>query len=761
MRRRIFWIAHTTILLVGLVVPKVLKMPLLAPDWRLGDLVAVLVPDLLFVLVAEMAVLGAVRLVGDRVGRWVGGAWGAALLPLGFVLVVEHRFFLATGSLLDWHLLWHGLGRVREISGVIAAEIPPLYWVLLFLPVPLAGLFALLGWRAGSERSAGWSWPAWAVAGGAVAALIGIRATVAPGSDPRLVLLRSSVPAAMAGQALTAARTALFGTGDVYLDYELPEPVELETTPESNLVNLVFIVLESVRADATTPYAPELDTTPFLERLAREGMLVRRHYTVIPHTTKSLVPILCGYGPDVRQALTESVPGALPGPCLPDLLKPWGYSSAHFQPASRRFEQRSVLTQSMGFDHLFTWEDIDRSRWESPNYLGVEDRAIIGPAMDWVDRQDGPFLLSILTLITHHDYQVPSYFEKKTYPGSERWSNYLNTVRYTDRFIEELFDAFDQRGLLDQTLFVIVGDHGEGHGEHGRKGHDAIVYEEGIHVPAILWGPAVIPEAHVVTGNRQHQDFLPTIVDLLHLRVRAGTLEGRSMLESVDDRVIHVSCWYRDRCLGRIDGDDKFIYYYDRSPNELFDLGADPKEQHNLADTLTPQAVEQMVAEMKAWKRERQTLYLAHRAQRGGKYFLWKPPNPVRSLDAKFKHFLAVVGYDPPFMQRGRETTLVVYCKVLDSLGWHRKFRLELVDVTGRPFPLRIRSIEAKHPMYSWPAGLYIRDEITFKVPMAARSGPGELRLYLKGPRKVDDKVVGDDTVPRDRYVRLEVDVRD
>ncbi len=759
MKQRLFWTAHSALLLIALVLPKALKVPSLAPEWDAFDLLGVLVPDILFVIVAEIAVLAAVTHLGPRAGQRLAAAWGAILLPLGTFVVVEHRFFLATGSLLDWQLFWHGLARLGEISGVVAAEIPLMWWCLLVLPLPVATAMALAGWREGARQRLPRGRPRWVAAAGVVVLLAA--ALLTPRPDPRLVLLRSTLPVALARQALAAAKTDLFGTGDVYLDYDLPEPLALETTPESKLVNLVFIVLESVRADATTPYTPALDTTPFLAKLSREGMLVQRHYTVIPHTTKSLVPILCGYGPDVRQALTESVPSALPGPCLPDLLKPWGYASAHFQPASRKFEQRKVLAQSMGFDLLFSWEDIDRARWESPNYLGVEDRAIIGPAMDWVDQQKGPFLLSILTLITHHDYQVPSTFEKKTYPGSERWSNYLNTIRYTDAFIEELFDAFDRRGLLENTLFIIVGDHGEGHGEHGRKGHDAIVYEEGIHVPAILWGPAVIPHPVTVTGNRQHQDFLPTIVDLLHLRVTAGKMEGTSLLDPVDDRVIHVSCWYRNRCLGRLDGDDKFIYYYNRSPNERFDLGKDPGETTNLAYTLEPEEVDRMVAEMKAWKHDRQTLYVAHQAQTGANVFLWKRPEPQQETDGRFKHRLEVLGYDPPLLRRGDKATMVVYLKVLGALGWHRKFRLSLADSAGHVFPLRFRSIEAKHPMYSWPVDLFIRDEFTFKVPAGAEPGAAEFRLYLQGPRKVDDKVGGSEAEPGERYIRLEVDIQE
>lgn len=294
---------------------------------------------------------------------------------------------------------------------------------------------------------------------------------------------------------------------------------------------------------------------------------------------------------------------------------------------------------------------------------------MIKPILRWVDKQDGPFFISLLTLITHHNYKVPTTFKKKKYPGSQRWSNYLNTVRYTDEFLQELFEGFDDRGLLDNTLFVIIGDHGEGHGEHGRKGHDALIFQEGIHVPYVLWSRKLIPKPVRIKGNRLNIDLAPTVVSLLGLEVTGGKYEGKSLLENVDDRVSFVSCWYEDRCLGRLEGAQKVIYNYDRRPLEVFDLDEDPQERRNLAAKLDPGLAERYVAEMKAWKQGKRALYARYKQLISKGYIFNVRPTPEFKLDAQIGRHLKVVGYEMGSAKPGQEATLSLYFEVLKNLG--------------------------------------------------------------------------------------------
>jgi len=76
--------------------------------------------------------------------------------------------------------------------------------------------------------------------------------------------------------------------------------------------------------------------------------------------------------------------------------------------------------------------------------------------------------------------------------GKENQNRYLNAVKYTDYFLSQLFDEFRKRGLLEKTVFIILGDHGEAFGEHGREGHNFTLWEEGMRVAGLVYAPALI-----------------------------------------------------------------------------------------------------------------------------------------------------------------------------------------------------------------------------------------------------------------------------
>src|SRR5690606_38506382 len=84
--------------------------------------------------------------------------------------------------------------------------------------------------------------------------------------------------------------------------------------------NIVFIILESTRAQSTTIHNPDLETTPFLAKLAADSVVAKDAYAVVPHTSKALVAILCGIEPHLTMRITEALPGGIPTPCLGNLL---------------------------------------------------------------------------------------------------------------------------------------------------------------------------------------------------------------------------------------------------------------------------------------------------------------------------------------------------------------------------------------------------------------------------------------------------------
>ncbi|MDM0068069.1 sulfatase-like hydrolase/transferase [Variovorax sp. J31P207] len=93
-----------------------------------------------------------------------------------------------------------------------------------------------------------------------------------------------------------------------------------------------------------------------------------------------------------------------------------------------------------------------------------------------------------------------------------------------------LMQGYEALGVLDDTVFVFLGDHGQLFGEHGLSQRFNAIYQEGIHVPAILYAPGLITPNRRISGSRQQIDILPTVVELLGYRIEttSGPIRART-----------------------------------------------------------------------------------------------------------------------------------------------------------------------------------------------------------------------------------------
>ncbi len=94
---------------------------------------------------------------------------------------------------------------------------------------------------------------------------------------------------------------------------------------------------------------------------------------------------------------------------------------------------------------------------------------------DWIQSENSPFLITILCSVTHDSYVVPTWYGPK---ADSQEGRYLQTIAYTDRFLAALDARLTELGLAEDTIFCVVGDHGEAFGEHGMMGHERIAYDE-------------------------------------------------------------------------------------------------------------------------------------------------------------------------------------------------------------------------------------------------------------------------------------------
>src|SRR4029077_15419001 len=99
----------------------------------------------------------------------------------------------------------------------------------------------------------------------------------------------------------------------------------------------------------------------------------------------------------------------------------------------------------------------------------------LAPSKAWLEAHPGrPLFVTYLTVTPHIPYYAPGRYGTLRFSEDDAYNRYLNSVRYEDFFLRELIAQYATLGLYEDTVFIVLGDHGEGFGEHGRFTHDDV-----------------------------------------------------------------------------------------------------------------------------------------------------------------------------------------------------------------------------------------------------------------------------------------------
>jgi glucan phosphoethanolaminetransferase (alkaline phosphatase superfamily) len=533
----------------------------------------------------------------------------ATTMLLVVTTTVAHHYFLENGTTLDYGTIAEWIPKFEEIVPILfQGGVPLLAWMLLataLLYVALGPLFA--------TRAAEW-WRGWPK--GRLFA-VPTRPTFL-GSLGLFVLALGFGSLSLLTGTTTLGRApfvnvVLTGIEQLTTEEDIWDAGQLAEHPAAHASlaetfrtekrNVVLIHLESTRAQSVTPYNEDLKTTPYLDELAKESLLVERSYVVVPRSSKATVTVNCGIDPPLYQG-PEFDLGGIPVPCLAGLLKNQGYSTVFFQSSSETMDQYGVVAENLGYEEYYPSESMDTDGFEATNYMSYEDDIMLKPSEQWLEEhKDEPLLAQYLTGTGHDDYRCLS-----TRYGSEHFADdnllnrYLNCLRLQDIFLKNLIDQYKKLGLYEDTIFVIYGDHGEGFGEHGRFLHGDTPWEEGLRVPLIIHDPKRFQNGERAEGLSNQTDILPTAVEMLGYEVENGEYPGYSLLRPLPgNRTLRFSCISSRKCLASISGNEKYIYHYDNQPEEVFDLSEDPLEEHNLADEYSKEELDRRREDLFQW----------------------------------------------------------------------------------------------------------------------------------------------------------------
>lgn len=353
--------------------------------------------------------------------------------------------------------------------------------------------------------------------------------------------------------------------------------------------NLVILVLEGVQYAYTSIAGPDNGLTPYMSRLAAQGAQFTNARSSVTHTTKALFAMLTGRFPSASEDLAEAVPAVRQYAGLATILhRQLGYRTAFFQSAKGDFESRPGLVHNLGFDKFWARDDLN-----DPNsyiaYLACDEFAMLKPIGEWIEQDEQPFVLVVLCSVTHDPYDVPQWYGQ---PAKELVERYRQTIEYTDGFIRELDAKLMGLGLADNTVFCVVGDHGEAFGEHGVSGHDQIAYEEALRVPFCLKAPSLVSPGTKVTQPVGSIDLTPTLLGLLGFETAGAGFDGVDALGVIPQgRRVYFCGWVREGPSGFVIGRSKYVYDPADKSVCLYDLAGDPREMVRIA-LLTAEAKE-------------------------------------------------------------------------------------------------------------------------------------------------------------------------
>jgi choline-sulfatase len=392
---------------------------------------------------------------------------------------------------------------------------------------------------------------------------------------------------------------------------------------------VILISIDTLRADHLSAYGYRAVQTPNIDAFAEQGTLFAHADSQIPLTLPSHTSLFTSTYP-FQNRIEENAERVAPGAAtLASVLKSHGYKTAAFV-ASVFLEREMGLDQGFDFyDSPFQFEAFSPLSGSmffggaSHNRIAARDRRdgalAVRAALEWLAaNRDQPVFVFVHLYDLHKPYRLSSYDAE---------------VRYTDQVLGTFRKALIAGGWWDQSLVVLLSDHGESLGDHGEASHGYFIYQSTLAVPLIFHWPGGSRQLH----PREEQpagliDVGPTVLDFLHLPA-PPSFEGASLLSGTA-RPIYAESLHAHDSFGwsplRSVRAGNFKYIEAPKP-ELYNLREDPGERVNIVDK-NPAEVRRLRGELGKLLAQYST----------------KQPAPPSGLSPETRRLLGSLGYLAP-----------------------------------------------------------------------------------------------------------------
>ncbi len=373
---------------------------------------------------------------------------------------------------------------------------------------------------------------------------------------------------------------------------------DIEALRDRTDVNVLFILIDTLRADRLHAWGYERETSPWMDRLSAGGVRFDRHLAQSTWTKCSMASLWTGLYPS-RTGVTRFDDVVSPEAKLPaEILREAGFRTAGLF-------RNGWVESYFGFDQGFEVyaKPVGRPpppsvRRENPTLKEVgSDVDAIDGGVEFLRIYGRERWFLYLHLMDLHEYL---YDEDTAVFGTAYADVYDNSILRVNNILERLYESLAEQGQLEHTLIVLASDHGEAFSERGYEGHARFVYRETTEVPLIISFPFRLEPGLVISRLTRNIDIWPTVLDLLGLPAMEIT-DGRSQRAAIlaaargeeDTEAADVGYAHLDRTWGQralepaptvavVDGDFRYVRTPRRSglppDEELFDVVGDPAE---------------------------------------------------------------------------------------------------------------------------------------------------------------------------------------
>ena len=380
--------------------------------------------------------------------------------------------------------------------------------------------------------------------------------------------------------------------------------VAREPVPDKTARPGVFLItIDTLRADHVHCYGYDRIQTPALDLLAKQGIRFTQAFTPSPITNSSHASIMTGLLPSSHGVSDFGVPLTAIYPTLAELLAKGGYRTAAFIGAVILDSKNLAPGLDRGFEFYDNFPELTttKSRWGRIERRGME---VEQRAESWLNAHPaGAHFVWVHFYDPHDPYEPPP-------PYSDVYKDrlYDGEIAYADSALGHFLAYLKKQGWYEGAMIVVVGDHGEGLGEHHEDTHGIFLYDSTTHVPLIVKLPNEPEAGRTVDAQVRTTDIMPTILGLLGVAAPAS-LDGDSLepfLNGVEaaPRTVFGETEYPLRFgWAPLRSIRKEGFKFIEAPKpELYDLRADPGELRNHYEPWdgTVQKLRRVLAELSA-----------------------------------------------------------------------------------------------------------------------------------------------------------------